>query len=160
MISETAALARELRWIVAEVARALLEVNPAQRNDRPIASANSPVAIATHVHGCTRAWVLGIACGLPVRRDRPAEFASFTPDVSDLIAGLTALGSEIDTSLDRLSAQDLDRRSVPSRELWGNGDIQEISTREAIVEAIRHAALHLGEVRLTRDLLDAGGPTR
>ncbi len=29
---------------------------------------------------------------------------------------------------------------------------REISGRDALVESIRHAALHLGELRLTRDL--------
>jgi hypothetical protein len=33
---------------------------------------------------------------------------------------------------------------------------KEISRREALVESIRHAALHLGELRLTRDLVIQG----
>jgi len=34
---------------------------------------------------------------------------------------------------------------------------REISGREALVESIRHAALHLGELRLTRDLAKQHG---
>jgi hypothetical protein len=46
----------------------------------------------------------------------------------------------------------LDRRRRPSQDLWGTGAPREIFGRDALVESIRHAALHLGELRLTRDL--------
>lgn len=44
------------------------------------------------------------------------------------------------------------RGSCPPQELWGTGRPREIFRREALVESIRHAAIHLGELRLTRSL--------
>ena len=49
----------------------------------------------------------------------------------------------------------LDKRLIPARELWGTGPIREISRRDALIHSLRHAALHLGELRLTRDLVVA-----
>src|SRR5256885_2149783 len=41
---------------------------------------------------------------------------------------------------------------APPQALGGGAPPHEISRRDALVESIRHAALHLGELRLTRDL--------
>jgi hypothetical protein len=41
---------------------------------------------------------------------------------------------------------------APGHQMWGTGRPREISRREALVESIRHAAIHLGELRLTRSL--------
>ena len=47
----------------------------AQLNWRPaIEGANSAYVIAAHTIGNARAFVLGIACGRDMGRDRPAEF--------------------------------------------------------------------------------------
>ena len=76
-----------------------------------------------------------------------------------VIARVEALAADIKHALDAPASPDLDRRLRPSRELWGTGEIHEISARDALVESIRHAALHLGELRLTRDLaIQAGAP--
>jgi PncC family amidohydrolase len=69
-----------------------------------------------------------------------------------VIERVEAFAAEMRHALAALAAGDLDRRLEPPRELWGTGDIHEISARDALVESIRHAALHLGELRLTRDL--------
>ena len=41
-----------------------------------IEGANSPYVLAAHTLGNARAWVLGIAFGQDISRDRPGEFAS------------------------------------------------------------------------------------
>jgi len=59
---------------------------------------------------------------------------------------------ETTAALATLAPSELDRRVLPPQELWGTGQPHEISRRDALVESVRHAALHLGELRLTRDL--------
>ena len=153
MDAEIATYARELRWILEQIVAAVEGLTPAQLAWRPsTGDANSPSAIISHVVGSTRVYVLGFGCGRPVARDRRAEFAASGADTTGLVAGVRQLSAEIESALASLPPGSLDRRIRPPQELWGTGDPREISAREAFVEGIRHAALHLGELRLTRDL--------
>jgi hypothetical protein len=100
----------------------------------------------------TRVYALGFGCGRPVTRDRSTEFSAADDDAGPLIARLEALAAEIGAAVAALTPSDLARRVRPPRELWGTGEIHEIAARDAFVESIRHAGVHLGELRLTRDL--------
>ena len=63
--------------IGADVHATLTGLSEEQISRRPdVPSANSGYVIATHVMGNARAWVLGIVCEQPLRRDRPGEFRS------------------------------------------------------------------------------------
>ncbi|HSF05967.1 MAG TPA: DinB family protein [Methylomirabilota bacterium] len=153
MPSELATYCRELRWVLDQMATSVQGLTASQLNWRPpTGSANSAYAIVSHVLGSTRVYALGFGCGHTVRRDRDAEFAVAGPDAEVLIAGLRQLATEIATALAGLRPGALEVRFTPPRELWGTGELVEISRRDALVESIRHAGLHLGELRLTRDL--------
>ncbi|MBM4442742.1 MAG: DinB family protein [Candidatus Rokubacteria bacterium] len=153
MNAEATTFARELAWLLGQVCGALKDLTPAQLAWRPdTGAANSAGAIATHVAAATRVYALGFGCGRPVTRDRSTEFTPAKADARTLIAELEALAAELTAAVGTLSAADLERRLRPSRELWGTGEIHEISARDALVESIRHAGVHLGELRLTRDL--------
>ena len=102
--------------------------------------------------GCTRVYALGFGCGQTVTRDRSAEFVASGSSSQDLVIALGQLADEITTALATLAPATLDECLWPTRELWGTGQVREFSRREALVESIRHAALHLGELRLTHDL--------
>src|SRR5258706_15876261 len=150
MSNESDTYARELTWILEQIGVSLRGLTAVQLNWRPdTGEANSAYAIAAHVLGVTRVYVLGFGCGLPVTRDRPAEFAAAGSDATALIARLDALAGEIRTALAALAPADLERRFVPPRELWGIGEIHEVSARDTLAHSIRHAGLHLGELRLT-----------
>ena len=153
MDAEAATYARELHWVLGQVCVSLKGLSAAQLNWRPdTGAANSAYAIGDHVVGSTRVYALGFGCGRPVTRNRAAEFAGTAADAGALIARLEALAAEITAALAPITTADLDRRFFPPRELWGTGDIHEISARDALVESIRHGGVHLGELRLTRDL--------
>lgn len=153
MSAELEVYARELSWILDQVCISLTGLTPAQLNWRPTtAAANSACAIATHVLDSTRVYALGFGCGRAVQRDRAGEFKASGADAAAMIDRLRRLSREIAAGLATLGPGALDERLLPSKELWGTGDPREISRREALVESIRHAALHLGELRLTRDL--------
>ena len=153
MSAELKTYAQEIRWILDQISRTVDGLTEQQINWRPsIGTANSAYAIASHVVGCTRVYALGFGCGQTVIRDRSAEFAASGSSTQDLVAALQQLADEITTALDTLTPATLNERFRPAQELWGTGQAREISRREALVECIRHAALHLGELRLTRDL--------
>jgi DinB family protein len=153
MRAEIETYARELGWILDQVSSALGGLTAAQLDWRPsTGAANSLYAIASHVVGSTRVYALGFGCGRPVARDRAAEFAAAGADPGELVATIRQLARELDAALAALPPAELDMRIVPAQELWGTGQPREISRRDALVESIRHGALHLGELRLTRDL--------
>lgn len=153
MDAEAATYARELQWVLGQICVSLKGLTTAQLNWRPdTGAANSAYAIGHHVAEVTRVYALGFGCGRSVRRDRSTEFASVGLDAGELIGRLETLATEIGGALATLAPTDLERRLLPARELWGTGPIHEIAARDALVESIRHAGVHLGELRLTRDL--------
>jgi hypothetical protein len=132
---------------------ALLEpLDEAQLNEQPpLPGANSPYVIATHVLGSARAWVLGIACGQPLRRDRPAEFTS-SGVLADIKSAWRELSRQIEPAVAGLKPADLERELTPQQELWGEGEPQQISVRWALLHQVEHAAIHLGQLQITRDV--------
>ena len=153
MDAEIESLSRQIRSILERVTACLEGLSEAQLNWRPpIDGGNSLYVIATHTLGNARAFVLGIACGQPLERDRPAEFRASGRDASGLVAQGQRLSDDIEAALTGLSAADLGRRLLPPQSLWGEGQAQEISVREAILHVVEHASIHLGQLQITRDL--------
>jgi len=153
MTKEIASYTSQLRSLLDRLCHAIQGLNEPQLNWRPpVEGANSAYVIATHTLGNARTWILGIACGRPMERDRPSEFRASGRDASALVAEARRLSDEIGAALSALSPSDLDRRLVPPRSLWGEGEPLEISVRQAILHVVEHASLHLGELLLTREL--------
>jgi uncharacterized damage-inducible protein DinB len=155
MDAEIETYSKYIRKQIADVHAALKGLDDVQLNQRPgVPGANSGFVIATHVLGNARAWILGIACGQPLRRDRPREFASHGT-YEELGKAACALSGEIDAALAELDTSTLDDRLSPSRELWGEGEPEEISRREALAHVLEHASMHLGQIQLTRDIVSS-----
>jgi hypothetical protein len=153
MDAELECYSRQLRSLLDRVCACLEGLSEAQLNWRPpIDGANSAYVIAAHTLGCARAWVLGIACGQPVERDRPAEFRASGRDAADLTAQARRLSDDIDVALAALPVSALDQRLVPPKSLWGESEPEERSVREALVNMVWHTGLHLGQLEMTRDL--------
>ena len=156
MNPEIETYSKYIRKQIADVHAALKGLSEEQLNQRPdVPGANSGYVIATHVLGNARAWVLGIVCGQPLRRDRPGEFAS-AGTYEELAKAACALSGEIDAALAALDASTLDDRFVPLQELWGEGEAQEITRREGLAHVLEHAAMHLGQIQVTRGLVSRG----
>ncbi len=152
MGAEIEAYSQQIRSLLDRVCASLEGLSEAQLNWRPpIDGANSAYVIAAHTLGNARAWVLGIACAQPIGRDRPGEFRS-AGRYAELEAATRELSNEIESALAALPPSALERRFVPSRELWGEGEPDEISVRQALVEVVEHASIHLGQLDVTRDL--------
>jgi DinB family protein len=151
--AEIETYASELSWILDQICRSLDGLSEAQLGSRPLLTGNSPYTIANHTIEATRVYALGLGCGNSVSRNREAEFDSPTTSVAEITARLRDLAGQLRNELSALAPEMLGERLIPAREIWGTGPIHEISRREALVESVRHAALHLGELRLTRDLI-------
>lgn len=153
MNAEIETLSRQIQSLLARACDCLEGLSEAQLNwQTPIDGANSAYVIAAHTLGNARAWVLGIACGQPIERDRPAEFLASGRDAAELVAGAGLLSKEIDAALAALAPSALDRRLVPPQWLLGEGEPHEISVREALLHVVEHASIHLGQLQITRDL--------
>jgi uncharacterized damage-inducible protein DinB len=133
-------------------------LSEAQLNWRPpAAQTNSIYAIATHTLGNARAWILGICCGAPIERDRPAEFRAAGSEAAPIIASARALLAEIEDALRSLPPESLGELREPRQQLWGAGTAEAVTGREAILHVIEHYATHLGQIEITRDLVLADG---
>ncbi len=155
---EIEAYSRQIRSLLDRVCVSLDGLNEAQMNWRPpVDGANSAYVIAAHTLGNARIWVLGIACGQAMGRDRPAEFRAGGSH-ADLLAATRGLSGEIEEALAALPSSVPERRLTPSQELWGEGEVQEISVRQALIHVIEHASIHLGELHVTRDLAQREAP--
>ena len=147
----------ELKRILAKLREAIEGLDEAQLNWRPSTpEANSVYVIAAHILGNIEAWVLGIAGGQPIERDRPAEFRAEGPEAAPLVARAHQLESQIDQALASLAPATLEQQREPSQSLWGEGAPRPVTVRAALMHAIEHAATHLGHIDVVRDLALAG----
>ena len=153
MHPEAAAYEESISKRLALVCEALDGLTPEQLDWRPdLPEANSAWVLAIHVLGNARAWTLGIACGQAMGRDRPGEFASARGSAARFREEVAAFTTEMRGALDRLDGAALSRRLVPSKELWGEHEPREISGREALLQVVEHASLHLGHLQVTAQL--------
>ena len=102
-------------------------------------ASNSIGNLMLHLDGSTRMWILRVAGGRQIVRDREAEFAERDPiPKSALLARLRATLAEVDEVLAALDeAALLERRQSPQGEvtiLW------------AVLHAIEHFAMHTGQI--------------
>jgi hypothetical protein len=153
MHAEIAAYDSYIRARLERAVECLDGLSEAELNWRPpTADGNSVFALATHTLGNARAWVLGIACGREIGRDRPGEFAATGDSATGLRDDLARLSREITEALAALDPARLDYRLVPPPVLRGGSQTHEISVRDALMQVVEHASLHLGHLQLTRDL--------
>jgi hypothetical protein len=106
----------------------------------------------------TEAWVLGIACGVAMGRDRPAEFTA-TGSAEQLASDARNLAAHIGEALSVLPAGELNVVREPGQELWGEGTAHPLTVRETLQSVIAHSAEHLGQLDLTLDLARAAVAT-
>ena len=158
MNAEISLYAAELHRLLDKIAASVEGLEEAQLNWRPpLPGANSRYVLVTHVLGNLEAWVLGIACGQAIVRDRPAEFAAAGPDARALIERARALSLRFNEALAALPEDGLDKQGEMSKLLWGEGTPVPRTVREALMETIEHAAVHLGHSHRTRDMAEAAG---
>lgn len=146
MTSETRSLALVLEQIVRNAMAQFRDISDADLN-RPLElpESNTALVLATHLIGAAEYWVLQVAGGQDVGRERSAEFRA-TGTAAELVARyerwLTAMRQLFQTLPE-------DRLEQPTRRFNG----EPITVRDALLHAVEHSALHQGHLELTRQLL-------
>ena len=101
--------------------------------------------------GNVRHNFLNVLCGLPITRDRDAEFVARGASAAEIEARWNDLKAQVAEALDELPDAELDReKDHPHRGV--------ITGRDVLVVVAGHAAEHYGQAQLTRDLARARLP--
>lgn len=120
-------------------------------NWRPAApEANSIYVLATHTIANARQGLLGVLCGGSDDRDRDAEFRAAGDSTEPIEQRWRELRAELGACLAALPPERLDEALTHPRQ-------GELTGREVLLQVATHAAEHLGQAELTRDLRAASG---
>ena len=112
---------------------------------RANAESNSIGNLILHLDGSTRMWVLGVAGGARVVRDRDAEFSERGPLAkSVLLARLRSTLAEVDEVLGMLTGEVMLERRPSST--------GEVTVLWAVLHAVEHFAMHTGQIILLTKL--------
>ena len=107
---------------------------------------NSISVLLAHITGSERFWIGDIAAQEPSNRDRDAEFRVRGVDADVFRKRLADNLEYARNVLEKMSLQDLETSRVrPS-------DGREFSVAWALLHALEHATLHLGQIQITRQL--------
>lgn len=112
---------------------------------RPFEQANSIGNLLLHLNGSTRTWILAVAGGRQVERDRQSEFDERGPiPRGDLLDTLRATLAEVDEVLARLDPERLSERRRRGTD--------EVTVMWAIAHAVEHFSMHTGQIILLTKL--------
>ncbi len=122
--------------------------------NRPLVlpESDSAFVLATHLIGSAEYWVLELAGGRDVQRDRLAEFRA-TGTGAALAAYYERWLAAMQDLLQKLPDEQLEQ--VVPVEPGYHPSLEEtpMTLRDALLHAIEHCALHQGHLELTRQLL-------
>jgi hypothetical protein len=112
---------------------------------QPQAGANCLLVIANHTIENSTRNVLSTFCGQPYSWEREREFATDVLSRVGVLAALERFAMAVEAAFEPLSADDLER----TVEHWRLGVVP---GRAVLLSTVRHAAEHVGEAELTRNL--------
>lgn len=112
----------------------------------PFSGGNSCNIIVTHVVGAEKFWLGDVVAGNPTGRDRDAEFKTRNLTIADLEARLQESSTFAGEVLNELNPEDLETSRISPR------NNQEISVAWALNHTLKHTAIHLGHIQITRQL--------
>ncbi|MFL7891329.1 MAG: DinB family protein [Anaerolineales bacterium] len=112
----------------------------------PVEGANSLCVLMVHIAGAERYWLGDVIAGEPSGRDRPAEFRAKNLSTDMLEAKLNESLGYAELVLGKLDTNDLGASRIDPR----NG--QEVTLAWALDHTLKHTAIHLGHIQLTKQL--------
>ena len=104
---------RKIRSTVDELVACLEALDSDSLNWRPLDDANSLHVLATHTIYNVRHNLLNVLCGLPVTRDRDAEFTASGGSAVEIEARCNELKDQISDAIEALPPAELDRGAGP-----------------------------------------------
>lgn len=133
----------------------------AQFRDMSDADLNSPLelpesntafVLATHLIGSAEYWVLQLAGGRDVQRNRLSEFRA-TGTGAALVARYERCLTAMQELLPTLPDERMDSPVHVNPHYHPSLDESPMTLRDALLHAVEHCALHQGHLELTRQLL-------
>jgi uncharacterized damage-inducible protein DinB len=112
----------------------------------PFSGGNSCNVIITHIAGAEKYWLGDVVAGVPSGRDREAEFRVKNLTIGELEVHLQGSSAYMRDILENLSLGDLESSRISPR----NG--QQVTVAWALDHALKHTAIHLGHIQITRQL--------
>ncbi len=148
--------AREiLDLAVAEMSEAVEGASPEALNRRAAGDdTNSLAVLAVHTMHSTRSWLSVAVKAPPPPRNRDDEFVATMPDSAALVAFVSSMHVDCVRVLD--GAGDVDWSST-RRTSARPDDAPRVTAAWALLHALEHLREHVGQMLLTRQVLDAGG---
>jgi uncharacterized damage-inducible protein DinB len=147
MLAEAQALWEQFERVHTEIFKWSDGLTDDQLNWRsPAKDTNSIGNLMSHILGAEMFSVVERIGGHPVNRDRPAEFSNRVTRAA-LVRRRMEVESRVHETLDKLTAADLSRVVATP-----NG---EAPVRNFLIYLVSHLSGHMGQVIMTRKLLDA-----
>ena len=128
-----------------DILEALEGLPPAALDWKPGRDMNSISVLVFHLTGSERYWIGDVAAHDSSQRDRDSEFRVYDVDVNVLKKRLADNLEYARNVLDKMDIRDLEANRVTT-----SG--REITVGWALLHALEHATLHLGQIQLTRQL--------
>jgi uncharacterized damage-inducible protein DinB len=113
---------------------------------------NSAFVLATHLIGSAEYWVLEMAGGRNVQRDRLSEFRA-TGTGAELVARYEHWMSAMQELMRTLPDERFDQIAHVSAQYHPPIEERPMTVRDCLLHAVEHCALHQGHLELTRQLL-------
>jgi uncharacterized damage-inducible protein DinB len=136
-----------------DIQKALDGLPPAALDWSPGPEMNSISVLVFHLTGAERYWIGDVAAQDSTERDRDAEFKVRDVDVNVLKKRLVDNLEYARTALEKFSVQNLETTRVSAR------DGHEFTVAWALLHALEHSTLHLGQIQLTRQLWEQSSKT-
>ena len=127
------------------ILEALDGLPPAALDWTPGPDMNSISVLVFHLTGAERYWIGDVAAQDPAERDRDAEFRVHDVEMDVLKKRLANNLEYARSTLNKFTIQDLETMRVTA-----SG--REYTTVWALLHALDHATLHLGQIQVTRQL--------
>jgi uncharacterized damage-inducible protein DinB len=160
MANEGSHFASVLGYIGRDVLEQLRAVPEALLNQTlALPETNTLFALATHLVGAGEFWVLVLAGGRTIARDRLAEFHA-TGTLPELVARYERWIADVHEVLDSLPDEAMERIANPPATFQPRTPDRPMTVRDCLLHAVEHSALHQGHIQLTCQLLrqtEAGG---
>jgi uncharacterized damage-inducible protein DinB len=112
----------------------------------PYPGFNSISVLAVHIAGAERYWLSDVIAGIDSGRDREAEFQVRNLEPEVITGRLTDSWGFVQGVLAELTLQDLDAKCISPR------DGREVAVGWALGHVLKHTALHVGHIQITRQL--------
>jgi uncharacterized damage-inducible protein DinB len=157
MANEGSHFASLLDYIGREVLQQLRRVpEPLLNQPLTLPETNTLFALATHLVGAGEFWVLSLAGGRTIARDRLAEFHA-TGTLAELEKRYERWIVDTHAVLDSLPDEAMERIAHPPATFQPRVPNQPMTVRDCLLHAVEHCALHQGHIQLTCQLLRQPG---